>query len=127
MSGRRNSLSRAAWAARLAGKLRKRAGLVFEVGDELVQAKAELAHGEWLPLLGDVGISSRHAQRFMRIARSKWLRKYATGAHLPDDLPVEEIAQRARQKLAQIEDDFTTFMRSRRSLSEASGGGSKSG
>ena len=93
MSGRRNSLSRAAWAARLAGKLRKRAGLVFEVGDELVQAKAELAHGEWLPLLGDVGISSRYAQRFMRIARSEWLRKYAPGAYLPDDLKtLEELA-----------------------------------
>ena len=46
--------------------------VAFEEGDKsdlaraLRRAKARTRHGYWLPLLGELGISPRHAQRIMR-------------------------------------------------------------
>lgn len=53
-------------------------------GDLLMRAKAQLAHGEWLPwLAANCTLSARTAQAYMRIARN-WteLSKYATVADL---------------------------------------------
>lgn len=42
----------------------------FEIGKRLIEAKAQLRHGEWLPWLRDkVDISERSAQEFMRLAK----------------------------------------------------------
>jgi len=42
-----------------------------ELGTLLIQMKAELDHGAWLPTLKRCGISERTAQRFMRVAGAK--------------------------------------------------------
>ena len=46
-------------------------------GEKLIEAKALLKHGEWLPWLAEVGIPARRAQEYIRVA------KYAESAHLP--------------------------------------------
>jgi hypothetical protein len=40
-------------------------------GDLLVEARAQLKHGQWLPWLNTCGISERMAQRYMRLARNR--------------------------------------------------------
>lgn len=42
----------------------------FEVGNALLEAKAIVKHGEWLPFLTDIGIQERTAQRYMTLAGS---------------------------------------------------------
>lgn len=45
---------------------------IITIGQRLIEAKALLSHGEWLPWLNDrVELSERQAQRFMRLA-SEW-------------------------------------------------------
>lgn len=43
---------------------------VIEIGKRLIEAKAQLKHGEWLPWLSEkVEFSETSAQRFMQLAR----------------------------------------------------------
>lgn len=43
---------------------------ILEIGRRLIEAKAQLSHGEWLPFLEEkVDFSEASAQRFMRLAR----------------------------------------------------------
>ena len=43
---------------------------VIEIGKRLIEAKAQLKHGEWLPRLSEkVEFSETSAQRFMQLAR----------------------------------------------------------
>jgi hypothetical protein len=39
-------------------------------GNSLIEAKALVKHGEWLPFLKEAGIAERQAQRYMTLARS---------------------------------------------------------
>ena len=49
---------------------RQAGGAIIEIGKRLLEAKAQLGHGEWLPWLRDrVDLSERSAQNFMRLAR----------------------------------------------------------
>lgn len=49
---------------------RQAGGAIIEIGKRLLEAKAQLGHGEWLPWLREkVDISERSAQNFMRLAR----------------------------------------------------------
>lgn len=42
----------------------------IEIGERLIEAKAQLKHGEWLPWLREkIGIPERSASRFMQLAR----------------------------------------------------------
>lgn len=43
---------------------------IVSAGRELVEAKAEVAHGEWLPLLEETGIDQGTARRLMSIGRN---------------------------------------------------------
>lgn len=60
---------------------KRQAGSAFlEIGKRLLEAKAQLSHGEWLPWLRDkVDISERSAQVFMRLAR-----EYSKSAEIAD-------------------------------------------
>lgn len=40
-------------------------------GDILIEAKAQLKHGQWLPWLKSAGLSERTAQRYIRLARHR--------------------------------------------------------
>jgi hypothetical protein len=52
-----------------------------QAGKGLVEAKGLVEHGQWLPWLKDLGIESRMAQRYMRLARMDDV-KYDTVSHL---------------------------------------------
>ena len=59
---------------------RQAGGALIEIGKRLLEAKAQLGHGEWLPWLREkVDISERRAQDFMRIAR-----EYSKSAEIAD-------------------------------------------
>ena len=59
---------------------RQAGGAIIEIGKRLLEAKAQLGHGEWLPWLREkVDISERRAQDFMRIAR-----EYSKSAEIAD-------------------------------------------
>jgi len=56
-------------------------GCIIEIGHELIAAKAEVAHGEWLPWLEtEFGWPARTAQAYMNVAEAF---KSASLAHLP--------------------------------------------
>jgi len=40
-------------------------------GDLLIEARAQLKHGQWLPWLETCNVSERMAQRYMRLARNR--------------------------------------------------------
>jgi hypothetical protein len=40
-------------------------------GEMLIEAKAKVGHGQWLPWLASCGVSERNAQRYMRLARHR--------------------------------------------------------
>ena len=42
-------------------------------GASMIAAKADVAHGEWLPMLGEAELSERDAQRLMKVARNPGL------------------------------------------------------
>src|SRR4051794_33384128 len=42
----------------------------LEAGRALIEAKSLVKHGQWLPWLREVGISSRSASRYMRLVKS---------------------------------------------------------
>lgn len=59
---------------------RQAGGAIIEIGKRLLEAKAQLGHGEWLPWLREkVDISERSAQGFMRLAR-----EYSKSADVAD-------------------------------------------
>ncbi len=71
-------------------------------GAALIEAKAALKHGEWLPWLAETGIPERTARRMMRIARTGL--KSATVADLGGveaalALPPKRLATLARAEL----------------------------
>jgi hypothetical protein len=43
----------------------------ISAGDLLLEAKAQLKHGQWLPWLESCGLSERTAQRYIRLARNR--------------------------------------------------------
>jgi hypothetical protein len=58
------------WAERIRGCMARTVEAIVATGRELVDAKAAVGHGHWLPLLREVGISIRTAQMFMTVANS---------------------------------------------------------
>lgn len=42
---------------------------ILSIGQDLIDAKAQLRHGEWLPWLGEIGIAPKTAENYMRFAR----------------------------------------------------------
>ena len=82
--------------------LKSKAGeAIIEIGKRLIEAKAQLEHGEWLPWLEDkVGFSDRSAQGFMRIAKE-----------FPNPQPVADLGvSKALQILALPPSDREAFL-----------------
>jgi hypothetical protein len=57
--------------AAVAGALKTSLSHALAAGDILIEAKAQLKHGQWLPWLKSCGISERTAQRYIRLARNR--------------------------------------------------------
>jgi hypothetical protein len=56
---------------------------IVGAGRELIEAKAALPHGQFGPLLAELGLSRDMAQRFMRVARHPVLGNAEHAQHLP--------------------------------------------
>jgi N6-adenosine-specific RNA methylase IME4 len=73
------------WAARITAAWQRSAESILETGRLLIEAKAALPHGEWLPLLKLVGFPRRKAQRLMAIAGDKRFAETSILTLLPDE------------------------------------------
>ncbi|MGE0542427.1 MAG: DUF3102 domain-containing protein [Dehalococcoidia bacterium] len=63
--------------------LQKSLGHALRAGDLLIEAKAQIDHGAWLPWLAEhCGLAERTAQAYMRLARNRHQLKSATVADL---------------------------------------------
>jgi hypothetical protein len=78
----------AAWAERIRPHLTGAVGSIIAAGRELIEAKAALPHGQFGPLLAQLGLSPQHAQRFMRVADHPVLSNASPGRHLPASVTV---------------------------------------
>jgi phage N-6-adenine-methyltransferase len=56
------------WAEIIKADLNQAVQNVVDAGRHLVEAKEDVGHGEWLPMLEQIGINERTARRFMAIA-----------------------------------------------------------
>jgi hypothetical protein len=68
----------------------------IEAGERLLEAKAQLDHGKWLPWLKEhVDLSERTAQLYMRLARNKDVTdtKSATAADLTISAAIKELTE----------------------------------
>src|SRR5262245_7840842 len=71
------------WAKVIADDLTRAVEGIIAAGQNLVKARTQVPHGEWLPLLERVGIRDRKAQRLMFIANNLRLANPTYVSHLP--------------------------------------------
>lgn len=70
------------WADIIRADLGRAVEGIVSAGKHLIAAKADVQHGEWLPLLRDIGINDREARRLMAIGKGAGF-KSANFADLP--------------------------------------------
>lgn len=58
------------WAEIIRAEMARTAESIVLTGQYLIAAKADVAHGAWLPMLARIGISQQDANRYMTIARN---------------------------------------------------------
>lgn len=76
--------TRREWAGRIAGALGKSVEGIIEAGALLTEAKADLAHGEFLYMVkADLRLTPRTAQRLMAIAANPVLSNGTKSSYLP--------------------------------------------
>ena len=76
--------SRSVHIQRISGAWQKSRAAVFEAGRWLIDAKADLEHGEFEEMIeNDLPFSRGTAERLMLVASDRRLRKAAHGPHLP--------------------------------------------
>ena len=71
------------WAEVIRADLGRAVEGIVSAGKHLIAAKADVQHGEWLPLLQQVGISHTAAKRLMAIGQNPALANGPTLGHLP--------------------------------------------
>jgi hypothetical protein len=71
------------WAKVIAGDLTRAVAGIIDAGQNLVKARTQLDHGDWLPLLERLKIGDRTAQRFMFIANNLRLANPTHVSRLP--------------------------------------------
>lgn len=75
---------------------------IVSAGKHLIAAKADVSHGEWLPMLKEIGISARGAQRLMSIGSNSALSNATNSSHLPKAL--DAIYELSRLGPSEVED-----------------------
>ncbi len=78
-----------AWAERINDAYKLATEAIFEAGDLLLQAKADVGHGNWLPILDKLDFSRKWAERLMKVAKTPHLAKAPRG-RLPAGVRVLE-------------------------------------
>lgn len=58
------------WAAVIKADLTHAVEGIVSAGRNLIQAKADVSHGEWMPMLKAIGISDSYARKLMLVARN---------------------------------------------------------
>ncbi|MBM6589854.1 DUF3102 domain-containing protein [Brevibacterium sp. RIT 803] len=58
------------WATIIRDDLNRAVEGLISAGQHLTQAKADVNHGEWIPMLNGIGISQSHASHLMQIGRN---------------------------------------------------------
>lgn len=86
------------WADILAQDVERTAEAAVALGRHLMQAKADVAHGEWLPMIGRAGINEDTAGYMMRIARNRALADSGNYRNLP-------VATAALYQLSRLDPD----------------------
>lgn len=71
------------WAEIIKGDLGRAVEGIVSAGRNLIAAKADVQHGEWLPMLAEIGIGEDMAGRLMRIGRNDALSNSASLRNLP--------------------------------------------
>lgn len=78
----------------------------IDAGNDLIEAKASVAHGEWLPLLNVLGISAQDANRYASIASNTAIANFRRGGNLPQGVTV--LGELAKVDPAILEDAIDT-------------------
>ena len=71
------------WADRIRGQMARTVEAIVATGQEIVEAKAAVGHGNWYPLLERIGMGEDTAERFMAIAGNGAFLNPATLRDLP--------------------------------------------
>jgi hypothetical protein len=84
---RRSSTTRrvaSEWVGLIAQAWQKTTASIIETGRLLIDAKAELAHGEWISMVdADLPFGKSTAEKLMKIANNRVLSNADHGTHLP--------------------------------------------
>lgn len=72
------------WASIIRDDLSRAVEGIITAGQHLAEAKAEVSHGEWTPMLGGIGISRQHAHKLMQIGERFSNVSYVS--HLPSTM-----------------------------------------
>jgi len=80
---RTTDLAVARWAKRLRVPLGKSVDGIFDFGESLIQCKADVGHGSYLEVLGEVGVEPRVAQMYTKVATNAVLSNAKFFSHLP--------------------------------------------
>lgn len=73
----------AVWASRIRPHLEQTVEGIVAVGRLLIEAKADLGHGQFMPLLAELGLSRQMANRFMRVANNSVIANRSPVGALP--------------------------------------------
>jgi phage N-6-adenine-methyltransferase len=71
------------WAEIIKADLNSAVQNVVDAGRHLIEAKSQVGHGEWLPMVAQIGISQQTASRFMAIAENPVISNHAHVRDLP--------------------------------------------
>ena len=74
------------WAEVIKGDLGRAVEGIVSAGRNLIAAKADVAHGEWLPMLREIGIDRQTAHRLMGIGRNPAITNVGNYQHFPTAL-----------------------------------------
>ncbi|WP_262775048.1 DUF3102 domain-containing protein [Brevibacterium permense] len=71
------------WASIIRNDLSRAVEGIVSAGQHLAQAKAEVGHGEWGPMLRGIGISQQHAHKLMQISQNEAISNHSCVSDLP--------------------------------------------
>lgn len=89
------------WADIIKSDLTRAVDGIVSAGQHLIAAKADVRHGEWLPMLKQIGINARQAQGLMSIGENLALSNASNSSHLPSAL--ESLYELSRLPAERIE------------------------
>ena len=71
------------WADVIRDDLGRAVEGIVSAGKHLIAAKADVKHGEWLPMLKEIGISRQYAHKLMQIGENEAISNVSHERHLP--------------------------------------------